>query len=128
MDAWLDIYQDCPDCESPFGNPELARESIESQVQACREHFEAQGHTSPATSEPKILSHSHTKKSSEQLEADSSSALENVLAALTLLGVEPSEAKNIDRKDLDNALSLMDLRDENTIGQLSKILESLAIK
>ena len=128
MDAWLDIYQDCPDCESPFGNPELARESIESQIQACREHFEAQGRLSSAANEPERLSHSHAMKLSDQPEADSSSALENVLAALTLLGVAPSEAKNLDRKDLDNALSLMDLRDENTIGQLSKILESLAIK
>ena len=128
-DAWLSVYRDCPQCDAPLGDPALARESIEFQVDQCRQHYLAQERLSTMTEKAAELSLQRrqsgdvcTRKSS----ADFDPALENVLAALTLLDVEPIKARNVDMKDLEAALSMMDLSDESTVAQLPGILETIS--
>lgn len=67
-----------------------------------------------------------TKSCSRNQSSDVDPARENVLAALTLLDVQPSQIKAVDMGDLEAALSLMDLRDENTVEQLPDILRSMS--
>ena len=122
--AWLNVYRDCPECGAPFGDPALARESIELQIDQCRQHKLAQEQLSAIIERAAGLSLQHTQPGN--VSPDTDPAKENVLAALEFLAVEPLRARAVQMEDLEAALSMMDLSDENTVTQLPGILKTIS--
>ena len=108
-------------------------QSIDAQIKSCREHYEAQAQLFELTQQTATLSLQQVGRSrfsssspSESFDPDFDSAPESVVAAMTFLGIQPSQALESDTQDLENALSLLDLRDSSAEAQLSSILRSIA--
>ena len=132
---WLDLYKNCPKCNAPFGDPALAHESLERQLENSHRYRQIQMEISAITDMANALSLQQDTPNSTGTSvrastttttaANNTIARENVEAALMFLNIGPNEVRVTDVKDLETALSVLGLWDGSIFEQLDEILRSL---
>ncbi|KAL6716493.1 hypothetical protein ACLMJK_006060 [Lecanora helva] len=116
--------QNCPVCNTPFGDPAPALQNIENQVERHRQQREELSVLTEKTAG--LTLDSAERGGSGYTVLDLQGAFENISAAFAFLGIKPENAESVDIKALELGLSVLGLDDANTVAALPTIIDFLS--